>query len=50
MIKHHLKENFTDIYQTIVEKELSVQQRKIDRKLNELNLTRDKLTTSQSKG
>lgn len=34
MIKHHLKENFTDIYQTIVEKELSVQQRKIDRKLS----------------
>lgn len=33
MIKHHLKEDFTDIYQKIVEKELAVQQRKIDRKL-----------------
>lgn len=33
MIKHRLNEDFTDIYQQIVEKELSVQQRKIDRKL-----------------
>lgn len=34
MINNHLKEDFTDIYQKIVEKELSVQQRKIDRKLS----------------
>jgi hypothetical protein len=43
MIKHYLKEDFTSIYQSIVNSQLIFQQKKIDRKSSELKKTKEKI-------
>jgi hypothetical protein len=50
MVKYLLKEDLTSAYEGIARAELAVQQKKIDRKLNELKNTREKMESHKSKG